>query len=154
MMKIEKNFSEHYALNVSVLDEELRLKDSFDVVGRDIKIDKRNAKLYFIDGFCKDAEMTKIMTNFMAATEEQMKALPNAREFANRFVPYVETDITSDVDAFIKSVLSGAIGLIVEGYSDAIIVSSAGYAAGMVAQVNSSEDVTIKKLYAFNIGAQ
>lgn len=127
VMKTEKSFSSDYKKTVSMLDMELRLSASFDLVARDLRVDKRNARLYFVDGFCKDAEMTKIMTNFMAATEEQMKALPNAREFANRFVPYVETDITSDVDAFIKSVLSGAIGLIVEGYSDAIIVDARTY---------------------------
>ena len=119
---------------VSMLDKEMRLSASFDLVGRDLKVDKRNAKLYFVDGFCKDAEMTKIMTNFMSATEEQMKALPNAREFANRFVPYVETDITSSVDEFIKSVLSGAIGLIVEGYKDAIIVDARTYPVRSVAE--------------------
>ncbi|MBQ8762998.1 MAG: hypothetical protein IJZ07_02705 [Clostridia bacterium] len=50
-----------------MLDNELRLKDSFDLVGRDLKIDKRNAKLYFVDGFCKDEIMVKIMTYFMNA---------------------------------------------------------------------------------------
>ena len=43
---------------------------SFDVVGREIKIDKRNAKLYFIDGFCKDEIMVKIMAYFMKAEEK------------------------------------------------------------------------------------
>lgn len=134
VMKTDKKFSTDYIKNVTMLDTELRLSESFDLVGRDLKIDKRNAKLYFVDGFCKDGEMTKIMTNFMSATEEQMKSLKTLREFANRYVPYVETDVISDVDEFIKSVLSGAVGLIVEGYKDAIIIDARTYPVRSVAE--------------------
>lgn len=127
MMKIEKIFSEHYALNVSTLDADLRLKESFDVVGRDIKIDKRNAKLYFIDGFCKDETMAKTMAYFMKADEKTIKKCEDIREFANTFIPYVETDVVSKVSDFIRAVLSGAIGMIVEGFSDAIIIDARTY---------------------------
>ncbi len=110
-----------------MLDNELRLKDSFDLVGRDLKIDKHNAKLYFVDGFCKDEIMVKIMSYFLKAEEKDFKNFKTAREFANKFVPYVETDVTSSVSAFVKAVLSGGIGMIVEGYSDAIIIDARTY---------------------------
>lgn len=134
MIETERKFSADYIKNITALDTELRLSASFDLVGRDLKIDKRNARLYFVDGFCKDGEMTKIMTNFMSATEEQMRSLPTLREFANRYVPYVETDVISGVDEFIKSVLSGAVGLIVEGYRDAIIIDARTYPVRSVAE--------------------
>lgn len=125
--EIEKNFSQDYVSNISMLDNELSLKDSFDLVGRDLKIDKHNAKLYFVDGFCKDEIMVKIMSYFLKAEEKDFKNLKSAREFANKFVPYVETDVTADVTSFVKSVLSGGIGMIVEGYSDAIIIDARTY---------------------------
>lgn len=127
VIETEKVFSSDYNKTVKMLDEMLRIKESFDLVGRDLKIDKRNARLYFVDGFCKDGEMTKIITSFMAATEETMKALPAARDFANRYIPYVETDISNKTDMFITSVLSGAIGLIIEGYADAVIIDARTY---------------------------
>lgn len=127
MMKIEKVLSEHFALNVATLDSGLRVKDSFDVVGREIKIDKRNAKLYFIDGFCKDETMAKTMAFFMNAEEKKIKGCENIREFANTFIPYVETDVVSKISDFVKSVLSGAIGMIVEGFSGAIIIDARTY---------------------------
>ncbi|MEE1011724.1 MAG: spore germination protein [Acutalibacteraceae bacterium] len=112
---------------MAVLDSELRLKESFDVVGRDIKIDKRNAKLYFIDGFCKDETMAKTMAYFMKADEKTIKKCENIRDFANTFIPYVETDVVSKVSDFIKSVLSGGVGMIVEGFSGAIIIDARTY---------------------------
>ena len=120
-------FEQNYVSNISMLDNELGLKDSFDLVGRDLKIDKHNAKLYFVDGFCKDEIMVKIMSYFLKAEEKDFKNLKSAREFANKFVPYVETDVTADVTSFVKSVLSGGIGMVVEGYSDAIIIDARTY---------------------------
>ena len=134
VIETENLFSSDYNKTVKMLDEELRLKESFDLVGRDLKIDKKNARLYFVDGFCKDGEMTKIITSFMAATEETMKNLPTARDFANRYIPYVETDITNKTDLFITSVLSGAVGLIIEGYTDAVIIDARTYPVRSVAE--------------------
>ena len=122
-----------------MLDNELRLKDSFDLVGRDLKIDKHNAKLYFVDGFCKDEIMVKIMSYFLKAEEKDFKNLRTAREFANKFVPYVETDVTSGVSAFVKSVLSGGIGMIVEGYSDAIIIDARTYPVRSVGEPDNDK---------------
>ncbi len=124
---MEKTFSADYVSNVMMLDKDLRLNASFDLVGREIKIDKRSAKLYFIDGFCKDEIMVKIMSYFMNAEEKEMKALKTTRDFANKFVPYVETDVHAKVNEFIKAVLSGAIGMIVEGYPEAIMIDARTY---------------------------
>lgn len=126
-MGMEKTFSADYSSNITMLDNALRLNASFDVVGREIKIDKRNAKLYFIDGFCKDEIMVKIMSYFMNAEEKEMKALKTTREFANKYVPYVETDVLAKENDFIKGVLSGAIGMIVEGYPEAIMIDARTY---------------------------
>ncbi len=134
MIETEKIFTSDYNKNINLLDEEMRIKASFDLVGRDLKIDKRNARLYFVDGFCKDGEMTKIITSFMAATEDAMKMLTTARDFANKYIPYVETDITSKPDLLITSVLSGAVGLIIDGYSDAVIIDARTYPVRSVSE--------------------
>lgn len=131
---MEKTFTADYKSNITLLDTALRLDESFDLVGRDIKIDKRNAKIYFIDGFCKDDLMEKVMSYFMKAEEKAMQGCSSTREFANTFVPYVETDVLSKVDDFIKSVLSGGIGMLVEGYSEAVIIDARTYPVRSVSE--------------------
>ena len=122
-----------------MLDNELRLNDSFDLVGRDLKIDKHNAKLYFVDGFCKDEIMVKIMSYFLKAEEKDFRNLKTAREFANKYVPYVETDVTSKVSDFIKSVLSGGIGMVIEGYSEAVIIDARTYPVRSVGEPDNDK---------------
>lgn len=105
----------------------MRLSESFDLVGRDVVIDKTKAKLYFVDGFCKDEIMVKIIMSFTQATQKDLKQAENIREFANKYIPYVETDVVSQPDAFIKSVLSGGVGLVIEGFTDAVIIDARTY---------------------------
>lgn len=127
MVEIEKVFSSDYSSNVAMLDSKMRLSASFDLVGREIMINKRNAKLYFVDGFCKDDLMEKLMAYFMKAEEKAVDACKTTREFANTFVPYVETDVVSKTEEFIKSTLSGGIGMLVEGFSEAIVIDARTY---------------------------
>lgn len=112
----------------------MRLSESFDLVGRDIVIDDANAKLYFVDGFCKDEIMERIMAYFMQATRKDLRQAENIRDFANKFIPYVETDVVSQPDAFIKSVLSGGVGLIIEGFADAVIIDARTYPVRSVSE--------------------
>ena len=132
--EIEQILTLQYAENVRMLDSELRIKESFDIVGREIMIDKRNAKLYFVDGFCKDETMAKTMAFFMKAEEKQIKKCENIREFANTVIPYVEVDVVSGLSDVRKAVLSGAIGMIVEGFSGAIIIDARTYPVRSVAE--------------------
>ena len=122
-----------------MLDNELRLNASFDLVGRDLKIDKRNVKLYFVDGFCKDEIMVKIIAYFMTAQEKDFKSFNTVRDFVNKYVPYVETDVTSKVSDFVKSVLSGGIGMIIEGYSEAVIIDARTYPVRSVGEPDNDK---------------
>lgn len=136
---MEKTFSADYVSTVSMLDNELRLNASFDLVGRDLKIDKRNVKLYFVDGFCKDEIMVKIIAYFMTAQEKDFKSFNTVRDFVNKYVPYVETDVTSKVSDFVKSVLSGGIGMIIEGYSEAVIIDARTYPVRSVGEPDNDK---------------
>ena len=63
--------------------------------------------LYFIDGFIKDEIMEKIMEFLMKLKSEEINPLiPNTTMFADSFVPYVETDVTADVEQIVTMVLS------------------------------------------------
>ena len=127
MMKTDMKFSADYSAVTAMLDSSMRLKDSFDLVGREVRINSVRAKLYFVDGFCKDDLMEKIMSYFMKADEKTVSKCTGTRDFADRFIPYVETDVVSSVDEFIKSVLSGAVGMIVEGFSEGIVIDARTY---------------------------
>lgn len=117
----------NYDKTVSELDSAFRLKASFDLLGRDVKIGSRRTRLYLVDGFCKDDLMEKIMAYFMKATDDVLQGLADTRAFADTYVPYVETDIVSKRGEFITAVLSGAVGMIVEGFTEAVVIDARTY---------------------------
>lgn len=118
--------------NMTYLNERLAMGASFDLVYRLIRIGGRDACIYFIDGFCKDELMQKMLQYFMGLKEEEMPE--NAHEMSKRCVPYVEVDLKEQWDEIIGNLLSGVLILLVDGYSQAILIDSRTYPARNVSE--------------------
>lgn len=125
--KSEKQVSENFAKNIEYMDFVLPVKESFDIIKREIIIGERNAVFYFIDGFTKDEPMLKIMDSMMGVTKNEMP--PDATAFAQNCVPYVEVDVLSSFDDILRNILSGATALFIDGYSKAIVIDCRTYPA-------------------------
>ncbi len=122
-----KSLSKNYAENINTLDDILRLDMNFDLIGREIYFGSRNAKMYFVDAFCKDEILEKMLEYFTRLEKNQIDKVKNTREFCSRFVTYTETDVETDVDKIVSSILSGTLALIVEGFNEAIMIDARTY---------------------------
>lgn len=120
-------FEKKYSDKVAQLDSFFRVSENFDVVGREIKIANRSAKLYFIDGFAKDEILEKVLEFIMKLTDKDVNSVNDTRAFANKFLPYIEVDVHSNVIPFSTFVYSGAIGLITEGFDGGMLVDARTY---------------------------
>ena len=120
---MRKLFSD-YKENVSYLNHALRIDESFDILRKTLRVGDGEFTLYYVDGFVKDTVMQKLMMHFLS-----VKKLPrSAYEFMITSVPYVECDVTEDVDAMLHSVLSGATLLVGSSFgAAAIIIDSRSY---------------------------
>lgn len=58
--------------NVAYMNAILPVKESFDLIQRDIVIGEKKSTFYFIDGFTKDETMQKIMSGFFMLKKEDM----------------------------------------------------------------------------------
>ena len=128
----KQTFSGNYEADIASLNLRLRVSESFDLVSRQIMIGSHHAMLWFIDGFIKDGLMEKIMSFMMNADEKKLKTVGTTREFADAFVPYVETEVVNDFDRFETFLFSGALGMIVDGFKEAIIIAVRTYPARSV----------------------
>ena len=112
------------------MNEILPVKESFDIIRRDIVIGGKASVFYYIDGFIKDEVMLKIMDSFLSVTEEDMPE--DAETFIQKQVPYVEVDIAEDFDDVIRNVLSGPACLFIDGYKECILLDCRTYPARSV----------------------
>ena len=113
--------------NVRYMNEILPIKESFDLIQRDIIIGERKSTFYFVDGFTKDETMQKIMAGFFALKKEDMPS--TATGFSKLCLPYVEVDVIADFDLIIRNVLSGVTCLFIDGYEACLAIDCRTYPA-------------------------
>ena len=130
--KISKKVMASFEENIAYMDKILPVKDSFDIIRRDMIIGERKATFYFIDGFTKDETMLKIMDSFFRITAEDMSE--DATTFARTKIPYVEVDVIGDFDQGIRNVLSGMTCLFISGYEVCISIDCRTYPARSVGE--------------------
>lgn len=128
--KNEKKIGPSFDKNIAYMEETLSVKESFDIIRRDMEIGGRNATFYFIDGFTKDESMLKIMDSFFGVKEEDMP--DDATTFTRRYVPYVEVDVLQNFDEVLRNVLSGVTCLFISGYEVCIAIDCRTYPARSV----------------------
>lgn len=116
--------------NVSYMNSILPVKESFDLIQRDIIIGERKATFYFIDGMTKDETMQKIMSGFFALKKDDMPS--NATGFSKMALPYVEVDVIADFDLIIRNILSGVTCLFIDGYEACLAIDCRTYPARSV----------------------
>ena len=122
---------QNFEQNKKYLQSELQTEVNFDLVSRDITIGNRKAVFFFIDGFCKDELMQKLLQFLMGLKEED---LPQQASELNLVMPYVEVDISPDFDVILKNILSGVFAVVIDGYEECILIDSRTYPARSVSE--------------------
>lgn len=127
---MSQEFSTDFQTNKQWIDNLLQIDKNYDVIYRVVKLGGRTACFYFIDGFCKDEVMEKIMEFLYKITPEQMPE--TAHDFLKECLPYGEIDLISDKNQFLQRMLSGVPILIVDGYNQFMAMDFRNYPARSV----------------------
>lgn len=118
-------FTTDYNTNLQIISDSLRSEQSFDLVKRDLIIADRKAALFFIDGLLKDDITEKILEFFYKNVKSEN--FKSALYFAQSSVPYVEVEVTSDLKKICTDVLSGISALIIEDFTEVILLDTRTY---------------------------
>ncbi len=118
--------------DLDYMKKTLAIGTNFDVVYRVIHIGGREACFYFIDGFCKDELMEKILQYLIELTEDEMA--DNVHDMLKKHMPYVEVDVSNAWEDIIHNLMSGVLILMVDGYDKAILLDSRTYPARSVSE--------------------
>ena len=125
--------------NMNYLSTILPVKESFDIIQREMYIGGRKSSFYFIDGFSKDEAMLKIMDSFFHIQEADMPE--DATGFAQKCVPYVEVDNLGDFSDILKNMLSGVTSLFIDGYGACVAIDCRTYPARSVEEPDKDKSL-------------
>ncbi|NLY71313.1 MAG: spore germination protein [Clostridiales bacterium] len=100
----------------------LPIKESFDIVERNIDIGGRDSYLYFIDGFVDSDMLQEMITIFQEITVSEMDEYPTATDFIKYRIPHIQISEVADVNLAVTDILAGHVGFIIEGYDSIILI--------------------------------
>ena len=127
----QNKLCESYAENVALIDKMLNVGKSFDMLSKTVTLDDGELTLYFIDGFAKDTVLQKLMMHILSTKKLKV----GAREFMQTTLPYIETDVTDDLEKMIFTVMSGGTLIIGSSFgTEALLVDSRTYPARETAE--------------------
>ncbi|MCI9406415.1 MAG: spore germination protein [Oscillospiraceae bacterium] len=110
----------------------LQPEKSFDLVRRDLEIAGREATLLFVDGMIKDEVMEKMLEYFLKLEPSVWDTAPDMQSFSRRIIPYVEVSQEEDPQAACTAILSGNLGLFVQGFCACALIDIRTYPARSV----------------------
>lgn len=116
---------------IKTIDELLSVNSNYDIVKKELLVGGYRACYYFVDGFCKDEIMEKLMEYFFSMKKED---LPEKEQDFIKLIPYGETGVISDKEAFIQGMLTGIPMLVIERYSNIISTDFRTYPARNVSE--------------------
>lgn len=120
------NISSKLDENKKVLKERLPIDKSFDVIGREIKIGDKEAFFVMLDGFAKDDIMLWIIETLQAINPSET-SMNTISKLLKEKIAYIEVDTFKEFEKMEQMVLAGAIGLVIDGESEGIILDAREY---------------------------
>lgn len=137
--KDQKKLSTSFEENIAYMEQVLPVKQSYDMLRRDMEIGGRQAVFYFINGFTKDDAMTKLMEDLAKVKKEDMPTV--GTQFSRKWIPYAEINITGDFDTVFRNVLSGVTILFIEGYSVCFLVDCRAYPSRSIDEPSKDKSI-------------
>lgn len=138
-MKDGKKITASREESTSYMNQTLPMRESFDLIQRDLMIGERMASFYFINGLNKDDDMLKLMDALLKIKKEDMPA--GILQFMEMAIPYTEVELIEDFDQVLKNLFSGVTCLFVDGYKGAIAIDCRTYPARSVEEPDKDKSL-------------
>jgi len=116
-----------YEHDTALLDRALRIDASFDLATRDLLLDGRRARLYFVEGFVRSETLLRICGALLRARAEELEECGDLNAFARRFIAHAEIETVVDANDAVVKILAGKTALLVEGFSGALLIDAREY---------------------------
>lgn len=138
-MKDGKKITASREESTSYMNQTLPMRESFDLIQRDLMLGERMASFYFINGLNKDDDMLKLMDALLKIKKEDMPA--GILQFMEMAIPYTEVELIEDFDQVLKNLFSGVTCLFVDGYEGAIAIDCRTYPARSVEEPDKDKSL-------------
>lgn len=96
----------------------LQIPDNFDVLTRELVVGNRRIMCYYLNGFIQSAVVENLF-QFLLQVSKEMDTL---EQWQAHCISYADSKIQEDVDTIVTLVLSGMMGIVIEGFDKALVL--------------------------------
>ncbi len=113
--------------NETLMKQLLPINESFDLIFRHITIGGRDAFYISVDGLSKDETILRIFQVIQG--EDPLPSLETITRFIRTKIGYLETELTNSPEQAVRMILSGAMLIVLDGFTSAILLDTRTYPA-------------------------
>ena len=128
---------ELFAWQAKKLDELLGAGQNFDMVGRDLMIGGRCARLWVVNGYAKDALLERLISVWLTA--EDLRDTPTAEDFLARYISVADAAVETDWNKAVTAVFAGKTLLLIDGYESPILIDAKEFPTRSVEEPDTSK---------------
>jgi len=96
----------------------LQIPNNFDVLTRELVVGNRRIMCYYLNGFIQSA----VVENLFQFLLQVSKEIDTIEQWQAHCISYADSKIQEDVDTIVTLVLSGMMGIIIEGFDKALVL--------------------------------
>ena len=119
------------------LDDLLGVGRNFDMVGRDLRVGGRNARLWVVNGYAEDMLIERMIGRLMAIGD--LKKIPDLEAFLTAYVTVPDAAAETDVHSMVVGVFAGKTLLVMDGYDGGVLMDAKEYPTRGVEEPDTSK---------------
>ena len=126
-----------YDTRTAQLDDLLGVGRNFDMVGREVSVGGRRARLWVVNGYAEDALIERMIGRLLAVGS--LKGIPDLAAFLAAYVTVPDAAEVTEVHDMVMGVFAGKTLLVIDGYDGGILLDAKEYPTRSVQEPDTSK---------------
>lgn len=119
------------------LDDLLGVGRNFDMVGREVSVGGRRARLWVVNGYAEDALIERMIGRLLAVGS--LKGVPDLAAFLAAYVTVPDAAEVTEVHDMVMGVFAGKTLLVIDGYDGGVLLDAKEYPTRSVQEPDTSK---------------
>ena len=119
------------------LDDLLGVGRNFDMVGREVRVGQRRARLWVVNGYAEDALIERMIGRLLAVGS--LKGVSDLAAFLAAYVTVPDAAAVTEVHDMVMGVFAGKTLLVIDGYDGGVLLDAKEYPTRSVQEPDTSK---------------
>ncbi len=126
-----------YDTRTAQLDDLLGVGRNFDMVGREVRVGQRRARLWVVNGYAEDALIERMIGRLLAVGS--LKGVSDLAAFLAAYVTVPDAAAVTEVHDMVMGVFAGKTLLVIDGYDGGVLLDAKEYPTRSVQEPDTSK---------------